>query len=116
MLKKLRDRFLDELEKHGIEYAETYGRTSNVFYTNGELWVEKDPEKVAEVAIILAQIKREVDYENPLYHTGILMPRDSFQRLKDMGFEIETDEDLFKLVQSERFIEELKEKLGNEDE
>ena len=97
MVKKLRDRFVEEMEKEGIQFAEVYCRSSNLFFTGGELWIEKDAEKVMKATTILARIKAEVDYDNPIYHTGIVMPRENLKRLQELGFDVKTDEDLFKL-------------------
>jgi hypothetical protein len=61
---------------------------------------------------ILQKLKQEVDYDNPLYSTGILMDRDALKKLQQMLGEknnIESDTDLMKLAEEkgEDLLDEL---------
>jgi hypothetical protein len=103
MLKKLYDRLLARLEAEDIGFARAFARSSNVFMTCLEIWIEKDLEKMLKAQIILSQIKDEVDFDNELFKTGILIPRDSLQQFKTlMGdkYKITTDSYLAELVAS----------------
>jgi len=103
MLKKLYDRLRACLEAEDIGFARAFARSSNVFMTCLEIWIEKDLEKVLKAQIILSQIKDEVDFDNDLYHTGILIPRESLEQFKTlMGdkYQVTTDSDLADLVAS----------------
>ena len=103
MLKRLYDRLMERLEAEDIGFARAFARSSNVFMTCLEIWIEKDLEKVLKAQIILSQIKDEVDFDNELYKTGILIPRESLEQFKTlMGdkYRISTDSDLADLVAS----------------
>jgi len=103
MLKRLYDRLMARLEAEDIGFARAFARSSNVFMTCLEIWIEKDLEKVLKAHIILSQIKDEVDFDNDLYKTGILIPRESLQQFKTlMGdkYKVTTDSDLAELVAS----------------
>jgi len=103
MLKKLYDRLMDRLEAEDIGFARAFARSSNVFMTCLEIWIEKDLVKVLKAQIILSQTKDEVDFDNELYKTGILIPRDSLEQFKTlMGdkYRVTTDSDLADLVAS----------------
>jgi hypothetical protein len=66
-----------------------------------EIWIEKDLEKIMKAQIILSLIKGEVDHDNDLYRTGILVLRESLQQFKRlMGdrYQVDTDADLAELV------------------
>jgi len=65
------------------------------------IWVKKDTEQVLKAHLILAKVKREVDYDNPLYSTGILIDREALRKARELlgsRYELETDSDLFNLV------------------
>jgi len=103
MLKKLYDRLLARLEAEGIGFARAFARSSNVFMTCLEIWIEKDLVKVLKAQIILSQIKDEVDFDNDLYKTGILIPRESLQQFRPLigdKYKVTTDSDLADLVAS----------------
>jgi len=103
MLNKLYDRLMARLEAGDIGYTRAFARSSNVFMTCLEIWIEKDLEKVLKAQIILSQIKDEVDFDNELYKTGILIPRESLGQFKTlMGdkYKVTTDSDLADLVAS----------------
>ena len=101
MLEKLNDRALDEFDSRKIEYARSFTRTSNVFSTGYDIWVRKQPEQIIIAHLSLEQIKREVDYGNPLYSTGIVMDREAFGKLQGLlkgKYEISSDRDLMNLA------------------
>jgi hypothetical protein len=101
MLEKLNDRALDEFDSRKIEYARSFARTSNVFSTGYDIWVRKQPEQIVIAHLTLEQIKKEVDYGNPLYSTGIVMDREAFGKLQGLlkgKYEISNDRDLMNLA------------------
>lgn len=103
MLKRLYDRLLARLEAEDIGFARAFARSSNLFMTCLEMWIEKDLGKMLKAQIILSQIKDEVDFNNDLYKTGILIPRESLQQFNTlMGdkYKVITDSDLADLVAS----------------
>ena len=112
MLAKLVERLRENLEKAGIQWAECYARSSNVFCTYLEVWVEKETVKLLAAHLILARIKKEVDYGNPLYTTGILIPRESLEKMKQLGFKVETDSDIMEIAKKGNLIEELTERMS----
>ena len=66
---------------------------------------------------ILGRVKREVDFDNPLYKTGILIDREALRKARELlgsRFELETDSDLFDLVaeRGDEVVEELRETAG----
>jgi hypothetical protein len=60
MLKSFDERVRELFDKHGIEYARVFARSSNVFYQN---YVRKDQALLA--SLLVAKAKSEVDYDNP---------------------------------------------------
>lgn len=75
---------MDEFDSRRIEYARSFARTSNVFSTGYDLWVRKEPEQILIASLTLEHIKKEVDFSNPLYSTGILMDRESLNKLRSL--------------------------------
>jgi hypothetical protein len=50
--------------------------------------------------MLLSKVRAEVDYDNPLYHTGILMGRDTLSKLQNLGFKVKTDSEVKKLFEN----------------
>jgi len=101
MLKKLYDRVLQRFDEEDIGFARVFCRSSNVFMTSLELWVKKDFVQLLKAHAIIAEAKGEVDYDNPLYSTGILFPRENLEKFKKLlgkRYEITTDKDLADLA------------------
>jgi len=112
MLKELHDRALERFELAGIDFVRVFCRSSNLFCTHFDLWVKR--EQVLKAHMILAGIKQEVDFDNPLYSTGILFPRESLERFKSLlgaKYSVTTDKDLADLV-AEKGDELLREIAG----
>ena len=112
MLKQLHDKLREKLEEHKIEYVRAFCRSSNVFMTSLEIWVEKDKLFIAQLT--LAMLKREVNYDDPLYSTGILMPREAEEKLFKLFPErhMERDSDIKALVEEkgEKLLGEIMER------
>lgn len=101
MLKELNDKAMDEFDSRRIEYARSFARTSNVFSTGYDLWVRKELEQILIAHLTLQHIKKEVDFDNPLYSTGIVMDRESLGKLQKLfqgKYELRSDHDLMKLM------------------
>jgi hypothetical protein len=101
MLKELDDKAMSEFDSRNIEYTRAFLRTSNVFSTGYDIWVRKQPEQIFIAHFTIQKIKKEVNFDNPLYSTGILMGREEFgklQRLLKGKYELEIDRDLMKLM------------------
>jgi len=107
MLKELHDKLMARLTEAGIKFARAFCRTSNVFSTNLEIWVENTVEAVMIATLLLHGIKREVKYDDPTYKTGILFSREALQRFRDLlGDNTLTDTDI--LARAERLVGEVK--------
>ena len=74
MLKALYDIALKAFDETGIDYYRVFSRTSNVFCTDLDIYIEKDKEKLGNEIIDVA--KKYVNYDDPVFSTGILFPRD----------------------------------------
>ena len=57
-----------------IDYYRVFSRTSNVFCTNMDIYIEKAKKELGNEIIETA--KKYVNYDNPIFSTGILFPRD----------------------------------------
>jgi len=119
MLKKLYDIVLERFEEEEIDFVRAFCRSSNVFSTGLEIWVKKDLVQLLKAYIIIADAKQAVDYDNPLYSTGILMPRDALERFKSLvgqKHEVHTDADLIDVVEEcgQDFVPEIVEAIGRE--
>jgi len=113
MLQKLNDLVIKSFLEKKIEFARVFCQSSNVFATYYEIWVKKDLESILKAIAIIEGVKRKVDFYNPIYSTGIIMPRKSLQTLRKLGFNVRTDSDLFELIKREgdKFIDELLKRL-----
>jgi hypothetical protein len=114
MLKKLYDYILKRFEEEEIHYARAFARSSNLFMTCLEIWVQKDLVQLLKAHMIIATAKVIADYDNPLFKTGILMPREELGRMKSLlqnKYKLETDYDLMALVteKGQSLVEEIME-------
>lgn len=102
MVKELNDRAIERLSQAEIDFYRAFLRTSNLFCTDYDIWVKKDPAQILVSHLILEKIKTEVGYDNPLYSTGIIFDRDDFKKLQSLlggKYVIEQDSDVMKLAQ-----------------
>ncbi len=121
MLMKLNDKAMDVFDAMGIDYARSFNRTSNLFSTVYDIWVKKDPLQILEAHLVLEKIKQDVDYNNELYSTGILIERETLEKLRGIfhnKYEIRTEMDLLNLFKEkgEPFIDEIRDGLKSSSE
>ena len=114
MLKELNDKAMERLSKANVDFYRAFLRTSNLFCTDYDIWVTKDPTQILPAHIILQGIKKEVDYDNSLYSTGIIFDRETLGKLQSMlgnKYQIERDSDVMKLIEErgEDLLNEIKE-------
>lgn len=74
MLKALHDIALKAFDEFDIDYYRVFSRTSNVFCTNLDIYIKRAKEELGNEIIDIA--KKYVNYDNPVFSTGILFPRD----------------------------------------
>jgi hypothetical protein len=120
MLKTLNDKLIEDFDKRQVDYTRSFTRTSNVFSTGYDIWVRKEPEQILIGHLVLGKIKKEVDFENPPYSTGIIMDREGLGKLQTLfkgKYELHSDNDLRKLVgeRGEKLLAELQELYSNGD-
>ena len=113
MLKELNDQVMEKYKDAGIDFARVFPRTSNLFATGYDIWVDRDFEKLFIAHAMLEQVKREVGFNNPLYSTGILFDRETLGKLQSIlgdKYKIEKDSDVMKLVEEkgEGLLDEIK--------
>jgi hypothetical protein len=106
MLKALHDIALKAFDETGIDYYRVFSRTSNVFCTNLDIYIEKAKEKLGNE--IIDTTKKYVNYYNPVFSTGILFPRD-----KPAKFELGNIEAVKKVKASED-VKQLVLEIGRE--
>jgi hypothetical protein len=82
MLKKFDDRIKELFDEQGIEYVRVFARTSNVFYSNYKLFVDKSQEFLAR--ILVAKAKLEVDYQNPKWYRNIVFDELTLNKLAEL--------------------------------
>jgi len=114
MLKELNDKMIETFSGNGIDFCRAFLRTSNVFCTDYDIWVKKEPTQILSAYLILEGIKREVDYDNPIYSTGILFDRETLGKLQTIlgdKYQMKTDSDVMNLIQKkgEGLLQEIKE-------
>jgi len=120
MLKELNDHLMGLYDDHEIEFARVFARTSNVFSTGLEFWVRDEPEQVVVARLILQAVKQKVDYDDALYSTGIIMPREQLHQLRALlggRYPLESDQQLMDLVQQkgEELVDEIQEAWPDSD-
>jgi len=106
MLKAMHDIALKAFHETGIDYYRVFSRTSNVFCTNMDIYIEKAKEKLGNEIIETA--KKYVNYDNPVFSTGILFPRD-----KPAEFELGNSEAV-KQTEANEEIKQLILEIGKE--
>ena len=75
MLKVLHDIVMKAFDMTDIDYYRVFSRTSNVFCTNLDFYIEKVKEELGKEIIDIT--KKFVNYDNPVFSTGILFPREN---------------------------------------
>lgn len=113
MLKELNDLIIQEYMTRNIDFARVFPRTSNLFATGFDIWTEKNFEKLFQAYAILQDVKKQVNYDDPLYSTGIIFDRETlgkFQSLLGSKYQVERDTDVMELVKEKGsdLLEEIK--------
>ncbi len=98
MLKDFDDRIKGLFDEHEIDYARVFARSSNVFFQNYDLYVEKEQELLGR--LLVARAKSEVDYNNPKWCKNIVFDEYALNKLAELFPErqIRTDFDAIQLV------------------
>jgi len=117
MLKELNDRLMHEFGEADVSYVRAFLRTSNVFSTGLDFWVRNDPLSLLPAYAIVQRAKQDVGYDDPVYKTGILIPRETLtqvQQLVGSKNGIESDNDLLRVVEhrGEELMDDLRRRLG----
>jgi len=117
MLKELNDRLMRQFEEADVSYVRAFLRTSNVFSTGLDFWANNDPLSLLPAYAIVQRTKQDVGYDDPVYKTGILIPRETLtqvQQLVGAKYEIETDQDLMRVAgeRGDELMDDLRERLG----
>ncbi len=97
------DKMIRELfDEYGIDYARVFCRSSNVFFQNYEIFVKKGQIPLSYLLIMKA--KKEVDYDNPKWYSGIIFDEESLDLLRKLFPEkkIETDYDAARLLEEHK--------------
>ena len=83
-----------------IDYGRVFARSSNVFYTNFELFVRRDQIFLAH--LLLTKVKREVGYDDPKWYRNIIFDQDALKTLTKLFPErkIKRDSDAVKIVET----------------
>ena len=104
-----------KFDEHDIDYARVFARSSNVFYQNYDLYVRKGQELPAR--LLVAEAKREADYDNPEWYKGIIFDEQALSKLTELFPEenIRTDYDAAKIVEKcgDGMISELQKRMKN---
>lgn len=98
MLKDFDDRIRELFDKHEIDYARVFARSSNVFYQNYDLYVKREQEFLGR--LLAARAKGEVDFNNPKWYRNIVFDEEALKKLTELFPErqIRTDYDATKLI------------------
>jgi len=99
MLKEFDKKVRELFDKHNIDYARVFARSSNVFYQNYDLYVKK--EQVLLAGLLVEKAKAEVDYDNPKWYKNIIFDEEALNKLAELFPErqIKTDYDVAKLIE-----------------
>jgi hypothetical protein len=107
--KKVRELF----DKHNIDYARVFARSSNIFCQNYDLYVKKEQALIA--SLLVEKAKVEVDYNNPKWYKNIIFDEEALNKLAELFPErqIKTDYDAAKLIEElgDDAINELQKRL-----
>jgi len=98
MLSKFDKRARELFDENSIDYARVFGRSSNVFYQNYDLYVKKD--QALPASLLVYKAKQEVDYYNPQWYRNIIFDEDTLSKLAQLFPEenIQKDQDAFELI------------------
>jgi len=98
MLKSFDDRIRELYDERGVGYARALVRTSNVFCSQYDLFVER--EQAALGAVLVGVAKAEVDYDNPRWQRNIIFDEAELREVARLFPErgIQTDHDVVRLV------------------
>jgi hypothetical protein len=99
MLKEFDKKVRELFDKHNIDYARVFARSSNVFYQNYDLYVKKEQALIA--SLLVEKAKAEVDYDNPKWYRNIIFDEEALNKLAELFPErqIKTDYDAAKLIE-----------------
>lgn len=99
MLKNFDERIRELFDEHGIDYARVFARSSNVFFQNYDLYVERKQELLGR--LLVAKAKAEVDYNNPKWYRNVVFDEDALNKLSQLFPErqIKTDYDAARLIE-----------------
>jgi len=99
MLKAFDETIRELFDKQSIDYARVFARSSNVFYQNYDLYVNKDQSLLARLLVVKA--KSEVDYGNPKWYRNIVFDDEALTKIAELFPEknIQTDHDAVELIQ-----------------
>ncbi len=94
--KKIKSAFKDA----NIGYARVFARSSNVFYTNFELFVRRDQIFLAHLMVM--KVKQEIGYDDPKWYRNIIFDEDALKTLTKLFPErrIKCDSDALKVVET----------------
>jgi hypothetical protein len=113
MLKEFDKKVRELFDKHNIDYARVFARSSNVFYQNYDLYVKKEQALIA--SLLVEKAKTEVDYNNPKWYKNIIFNEEALNKLAELFPErqIKTDYDAAKLIEElgDDAINELQKRL-----
>ena len=113
MLKEFDKRVRKLFDKHNIDYARVFARSSNVFYQNYDLYVKKEQALIA--SLLVEKAKAEVEYNNPKWYKNIIFDEEALNKLAELFPErqIKTDYDAAKLIEElgDDAINELRKRL-----
>ena len=113
MLKEFDKKVRELFNKHNIDYARVFARSSNVFYQNFDLYVKKEQALLA--SLLVEKAKAEVDYNNPKWYKNIIFDEEALNKLAELFPErqIKTDYDAAKLIEDlgDDAINELQKRL-----
>jgi hypothetical protein len=98
MLAKFDQRVQELFRESGLDYTRVFARSSNVFYSNDDLFVKK--EEVIVATLLVQRAKREVQYDDPKWYRNIVFDEESLKKLSELfpEREVKTDGDALKLV------------------
>jgi len=109
MLKSFDDRIRELYDERGVGYARALVRTSNVFCSQYDLFVER--EQAALGAVLVGVAKAGVDYDNPRWQRNIIFDEAELREVARLFPErgIQTDHDVVRLVKDygESLMDEL---------
>jgi len=113
MLKEFDKKVRELFDKHNIDYARVFARSSNIFCQNYDLYVKKEQALLA--GLLVEKAKAEVDYNNPKWYKNIIFDEKTLNKLAELFPErqIKTDYDAARLIEElgDDAINELQKRL-----